>query len=374
MLVTANGLEVSIQGPKKRERLAIKSPYPIDTYALNLFASLGAMHLVAPYFPDSIVMNWTMPEQIIVLLEKMYEYHGKELSCTDRPIDVPENFFPLPADKIRAVSDTKAVVAYSAGKDSMWNLWWALERYGPDNVLVVHTRGLNRNNGSNELKWTLKQQKKFGFKHLHVIELLNASENTGYATMVSRDMFLTGIMVPLAVDFGAAHIITEGFAEEAELEPFTGHAPNMVYFNKVLKDLGLPVQVIWRDRAEMDIVKDLYEHKPEWMPYVCNCFTIPCRQPNFARLFAKRCPSIKLYKSQCGSCVKCRIIILGRLLYGRRPWEVFRVNDVRAFLKNTDQWMRATDEHHTDMLTPSFMRDYAQACKMYLYHPRHKTA
>ncbi len=257
----------------------------------------------------------------------------------------------------------RVVVAYSAGKDSMWNMWWALREYGPENVMAFHISGLNRNNASHEREFCLRQQKEFGFKNFKIVSLLNSSRNTGYRTMLSRDIFLSGVAIPVALEFGAQKIITEGFAETGSAEPFSGQPGNIGFFNKILHQLGIWVQVSWRNRLEMDTVKDLFESKPEWMPHVCNCFASPHHFPSRRAYWVAKAPSFKLYDSQCGSCVKCRIVNLGRILYDTNLKVLEK--DIVWFLQNTDNWARTNRIKLRDMIGGSFSRDFKIACVKY---------
>ena len=363
--VELNGLSLSMQGPEKIERLGIRSSYPADESSRTLFASLGTMHLVGRHLPRTIQTNFAIPQPIQELIGAMYRSQGKNppaLACSSEIQEwiPPAAYWPEPP---------RVAVAYSAGKDSMWNLWRAIERYGVENILVIHVRGLNKNNGSNEYQYTLRQQKKFPFQHLTVIDLLNSSTNTGYKTMVSRDMFLAGLAIPHALAFGATKIITEGFKEETPDEPFSGLEKNMTYFNGILSQLRVRVRVAWWNRSEQDIVRDLYRHRPRWMPHLCNCFSIPNRKAHLRDCWAHNAPTIKLYDSQCGSCIKCRIVNLARLELDPACRNVRR-EDVVYFLKNTDTWMRSPDNIHIDMITPSFLRDYRRMCRQYGVVPK----
>ena len=352
-----------MRGPEQIERLSIRNDYPWDSFSESLFAQIGTMHLVAPYLPREIRTNFFIDRSIRELITKMYASENKEVQGF-----VFKPLFDIP--KIGKTSPQKVAIAYSAGKDSMWNLWWASEKYGMDNVLVVHIRGLNKNSGPNEVKNVLNQQKKFGFKHLEVIELLNGSLNTGYQIMRSREMFLAGLIIPVAMRFGASTIIREGFFD-IDSGYFTGLESNMLYFNRILKKLGIPVQVDWRNRDEMLTIKDLYDNKPEWMPYVCNCFTIACYQGSHRRNFQKAMPTLPLYDSQCGVCVKCRITNVARVLYDPAV-RTTDPEDIRTFLEKTDNWIRNQQKANKgkmsnvlDMIEGPFMRDYAEACRQY---------
>lgn len=274
-------------------------------------------------------------------------------------------------------SRKKVVILYSAGKDSMWNLMWAMEEYGVDNVLVLHIRGLNKNSGPNEYKNVLNQQKKFGFKHLEIIELQNGSLNTGFRIIRSREMFIAGLAIPIALKFNASRIIREGYFDCTDPDTyFTGVESNMIYFNRILDRLSIPVQVYWRNRDEMLTIKDLYDKKPGWMPNVCNCFTIACYQGSHRRTFQKSMPTFPLYNSQCGVCVKCRIINIARILYDPKIRKA-GPDDIRTFLEKTDNWIRnqqkanqGTMSNVLDMIEGPFMRDFATACRQFDVHAR----
>ena len=182
--------------------------------------------------------------------------------------------------------------------------------------------------------------------------------------MRSRDMFLAGVITSPALEFGASQIITEGFAEEKETDPFSGQAKYMRYFNRILSSLGIPVQVTWRDKEEMDIVKDLLDNCPDWLPHVYNCFAAPCYTPNLRRAWAKRAPTFPLYDSQCGSCVKCRITNVARVLYDP-TMETVKEKDIKIFLENTGKWIRTNRIRLAELIEGSFLRDFKAACKKF---------
>lgn len=368
---------LSMQGPDRTENLAIKSEYPWNPFSESLFVQLGTMHMVAPYLPKNIRVNFGIYPQIKELIGKMYvsvanEKKGKKLKTPrfhSLPVAIPVYAFPFPTLG-QFYKNSKIAILYSGGKDSMWNLMWAIEEYGVDNVLAIHIRGLNKNNGPNEFKHVLKQQKEFGFKHLAIIELNNGSANTGFKMMRSREMFIAGLAIPIAIEFGASKIVREGYFDCTDPDTyFTGVEANMLYFNDVLKKMGIPIDVYWRNRDEMLTIKDLYDRRPEWMPYVCNCFTVLCYQPSHRRNFQKAMPTFPLYDSQCGVCVKCRITNIARILYDSSMNKV-ATEDVRTFLQKTDTWIRNQKRANAgkmsnvlDMIAGPFMRDFELACQ-----------
>lgn len=359
---------LSMKGPKRLETLSIEKNYPWDGFSQNLFASLGTMHLVAPYLPKVITVNFNVPEPLAALINAMYRFEGR-----GKPpvlISTESSAKLAPTLPLFSKGSKKVAIAYSAGKDSMWNLWRAAKKYGIDNVLAVHVRNLNKNNGSDELKYTLRQQKIFGFKNLEIIELKNGSLNTGFQTMRSRDMFLMGLTIPVALKFGATQILTEGFYGAQADEPFfTGAEENMRYFNEVLTNLGIPIKVAWKNRNEMHVIKDLFENCPNWMPHLCNCFTIPVYKGTQRKLWQKRTPTFPLYDSQCGVCVKCKIVNLARILYDPEAKKI-SPKDILAFLRLTDNWVRDKRVKRSDMIEGAFMDDFKRACSLYGIKPK----
>lgn len=375
--VNFDGRILSMQGPEQVERLGIKSEYPWTDFSESIFAELGTMHIIAPYLPLNIRTDdlYISPE-IKELIGKMYESRANEKGGRKRK---PPHFISPTIGhgytlKINSSSPRKekVVILYSAGKDSMWNLMWAIEEYGVDNVLVLHIRGLNKNSGPSEYKNVLNQKNKFGFKNLEVIELLNGSLNTGFRIMRSREMFIAGLAIPVALEFGASKIIREGYFDCTDPDAyFTGVEDNMVYFNRILNRLGIPVQVYWRNRDEMITIKDIFDRKPQWMPHVCNCFTIACYRGSHRERFQKAMPTFPLYDSQCGVCVKCKITNVARILYDPTMVKT-HPTDIRTYLEKTDKWIRdqkraneGTMSNVLDMIEGPFMRDYAKACRQF---------
>ena len=108
----------------------------------------------------------------------------------------------------------------------------------------------------------------------------------------------------------------------------------------------------------MAVFRDLFTHVPRWMPHTCSCYTPPARKARPRRRWARVAPTFPLYPSQCGSCVKCRVTNVARVLYDGAT----RSGDpagLRAFLEDTDRWMDRTDT--PPHLFPEGFRDELQA-------------
>ncbi|MBN2052739.1 hypothetical protein JW756_04515 [Candidatus Woesearchaeota archaeon] len=350
-----NGLEAVLEHNGRTERLLVKD-YPYIKGFEPVFAQFCAFHLLAPHLPKNVISNFPISNPMIKLINKMYSFEGEPSPRISSP---KVNIAGIPFK----TSNDKAVISYSAGKDSMWNLWWAQEEFGKDNVLAAHISGLNRSNSSDETRYALRQSKKFDFS-LEMLQLCNGSGGKGYQVMRSRDMFMVGILIPYALNFGASNIIIEGFGEDVRSsEPFTGHEQNMLLFNKTLKEMNIPIRVKWRNRKEMDVVKDLYINKPDWMSEVCNCFSPSHYKIALHNSWERRTPSIRLYDSQCGSCVKCRIINIGRILYD--PNFEATEEDITYYIKSTEKWYAEHKITHNDMIGGSFLEALTKAAKIH---------
>ncbi len=363
----ANGLSVTMHGPKGQEKLEISDdnvPFP-DLLKYWLY-QLGMMHLVAPYLYKRIRTNFQVEPLVQTLIGKMYNSEGKEAPVFDCNGNVLPNIDPKSLPK---PDPRKVAILYSGGLDSMWNRIWAEKRYGPENVLLIHIKGLNKSNSKQEYESTLNQVRTLGCKNFKLIDLLNSSRNCGHKVMVSRDMMIPAIALPYALAFGASKIIMEGFEEASKTEPFTGQEKNMIYFNDhVLQPLGMPVKVLWRNRLEMDVLKDLFTHKPHWVPMVCNCFMAPHWRKGHQILWNNRTPNFPLAKTQCGVCPKCKRVKIGEIRWNPQIKNVPK-EEIRKYLKITIGWINDRDSwRYRDTITPSFVRDLKWACKKYQVH------
>src|SRR3990172_2400866 len=121
------GFELSMVGPRikgkrRRERLVVRNADYSRLYLSQfLFSQLGLMHLLAPYFPKIVKTNFLIHPPFQDLIGKMYQ------SCGRIPpqFETQEGYFDF--GTFPETSAQKVVIAYSGGKDSMWNLWWAQE-------------------------------------------------------------------------------------------------------------------------------------------------------------------------------------------------------------------------------------------------------
>lgn len=344
-----------------KENLAIGGDYPRTELAEQLFHSFGLMQIVAPFLPELITTDFPVLEMAQTLTNQMYRNEGKPSPSWKTP-----GFISQLGNVCE--SGDENVVTYSGGKDSMWNMMHAREAGG--NPLAIHIKGLNQSVAGAEYKDVLKQQRIMKFP-LSVLELTNSRSQKGAPTMRSRDIFLTALSIPSALDYHANKIFLEGSFFEGSDEAgkqFCYLSSVWESYNKFLEEAGLPVQMVGTNRGEIDSIRDLLTNHPDWMPLVSNCFTMTgLRKPVRNRFLADapsavtKKPSFPLYDSQCGRCLKCRTVNLTRVVYDPTMQDPSLRPDIHFFLKDTDKWLKRKRSEIADIIDPGFDDLLAQA-------------
>lgn len=344
----------------KPEKLRVGGDYPKTALAEHLFHSFGLLQIVAPLLPSVIKTDFPVLEIAKSLTEAMYLCEGRQAPDWHVP------GFEQQTGQGVAAPGSKAVVTYSGGKDSMWNLMHTRdEGYEP---LAVHIRGLNQSVARSEHKDVLKQQALMQFP-LAVVDLENSSLQKGRLIVRSRDVFLTALAVPLALEYGADKIYLEGaVAPDTPGTQFCLRASTWETYNELLKQAGLPVQMVGTDRGEIDSIRDLLEQHPDWMPLVSNCFTMTGLRESVAGKFLEAAPSSRnrqpkfpLYDSQCARCLKCRTVNLTRVLYDPIMQNPELRPDIAFFLQDTTKWLKGKRREIADIMDPGFDDLLAQA-------------
>lgn len=343
--------KLSMSRPKaNRERIGIRSEFPNTEPSKEIFNGLGLMYLVSPYLPKKITTDFFVHEKFRDLISLMYQSEGKEkpiFALTDKRLVKEKDAFKTSRHE---TTNDRALLTYSAGKDSMWNLSWLLKERGLENVLAVHVKGMNRAVAKGEHDATIRQANKIGFQ-LNILDLLNSSKNSGRNVMRSRDMLLVGITIPLALQFGAANIYLEGGhlpKGSASGEPFNRYAEAWEEFNNLFKELNIPVRAAWRDIKGYEPVKDLLKDHPGWLELVHNCFAPPCYKPEKRRRWEKVAPTFPLFETQCGSCLKCREVNIGRIKHDPSIRKADR-KDIQEYIRSTVIWAKDHTQAVEDM-------------------------
>lgn len=250
-------------------------------------------------------------------------------------------------------SSKKAVVAYSGGKDSLWNMAWAQQKYGPENVLAVHIEGLNRAQGRREKEMVLRQARDLGFRNLRIIKIEQNTDQIygdGMHTGYFYYMFIVSLITPAAMEFGADKIITEGYQ----------HPSVMHRFNSVLQKLGVRVKTYWRDTGEMDVVKELAAHNPRWLKYICTCNVETKEQKRFRAALVNLIPTFPFGETECGFCEKCRIASVSRILHDPDMNDAEPL-DILSYLLDCIRWINSLQSPPSE----DFCDSLVEACEKY---------
>ena len=113
--IISGGSLLTFEGPMGRESLGINETLPQPALAQVLFSELGLMHLIAPYLPRVVSANFPISLPIRKLIGAMYQSEGRE------PPDLRMGVRSVRFSALRTDRD-KAAIAYSGGKDSIWNM------------------------------------------------------------------------------------------------------------------------------------------------------------------------------------------------------------------------------------------------------------
>ncbi len=71
MRIEYKDFELTLYGPKGRERLKINGDYPRNPVSELIFSNLGMMHLAAAYLPNRISSNFALSRPLITLVGRM---------------------------------------------------------------------------------------------------------------------------------------------------------------------------------------------------------------------------------------------------------------------------------------------------------------
>lgn len=331
-----------------REQLVIGGGYPRTTLAEEIFLSAGIGQLIGPFLPEVIKADVAVLELFHLLINEMYIANG---------LDKPEwevTRFDKGTRNLAPADNNSVEVTYSGGKDSLWNLWEAI-RLGLS-PHAVHIAGLNQSVAKAELEGVLRQQGAIGFP-LTVVELKNSRSSRGYSAMNWRDFFLAAVSIPTALEHRAGQIFLEGgYYQEGEAngKSFSYHDSAWKTYNRELKKMGIPVEMVGTDRSEINSIKDLLMSRPEWLSLVSNCFSMPVFRPGIRQGFQKNAPSFALYEGQCGSCMKCNTVNLVRLKYDPAIIKGATREDKQKVLVRTRSWLKRKRGEVADIIDPGF--------------------
>jgi hypothetical protein len=363
-----NPFGLTFQAPDKNRSLFIEEPGNFGSGApessQNLLRTLILAHLVIRHFPKTIETNFSVDHKIF--LDKLYNHYGfsppKIIKGSDQVIP---RFIEAESDKKEKVLYANA---HSGGLDSIYRAATLLNRN--QKVLITHIKNLNPKGGYKEALASKDQAKEFGIPYEEV-KLRNGTDNTGFAVMRTRDMFLALMVAMTAEPYGAKKVFIEGDMQTDPKSHFSEYGPAWIFFNKLIKETGLHSQVEGMDAHDIETVGAVIKLEKELgidiLPLVQNCFSADNQIGNNRRKWEREASFIadKSPYHWCGSCVKCRRMTLGRIYYNDPRLNGVPKKEVKYFVEDTYKWLENYPNNRA-LISESFMTHLNKLSKIYI--------
>lgn len=353
-----NPFGLTFQAPDKNRSLFIEEPknFGVGTTlsSQDLMRTVILAHLVIRHFPKTIETNF--PVENKVFLDRVYNHYG---FSPPRIIKNSEQTRPVFIDKDENKKEKILYAnAHSGGLDSVYRVAKLISENKP--VLITHIRNLNPKGNYQEAVASRKQAKSFGVPY-EEIRLRNGTDNTGFSTMRTRDMFLAIAAALVAEPYGVEKIFIEGDMQTNLSSHFSEYKPAWQFFNKLLKDSGLRSQVEGMDAHDIETVGAVIKLESEFgmdiLPLVQNCFSAVYQRENNRGKWERNTKFIasKSPEHWCGSCIKCRRMTLGRIYYNDPRFSGIPDKEIKFFVKDTYRWLEQYPNNRS-LISESFMK------------------
>jgi hypothetical protein len=353
-----NPFDLTMQTVEGKHSLAVMTPVTFgqgtSKETQDLMRAMMAAHLLGPTMPETIETNFDF--HFSELLNSMYEYYGKKKPTIKK---MPEQMKP----QIRSMGEDREryekATAHSGGLDSVYRIAKLLDR--GETPLAVHLKNLNASGNARESSASKEQCVAWKVPYVS-IQLRNGSGSVGVEKMKTRDLLLAlSVAVETAPNKIKTVLIEGGMGTERENCQFSENADVWKWFNKLLKETGLDVEVEGVDPGDIETIGEIIELEKKLkisiLPMVQNCFTAPFRIGNSRRRWQREAPEIAGQSSYhwCGSCFKCRRMTLGRLFYHDPRFAEVSERERRFFVDDTYKWMREYPQN-LDFISESFRK------------------
>lgn len=352
-----NPFELTSQDENGRHSLAVVAP---DSFGgstkketQDLMRSMMTAHILAPTMPEKIETNFDFhfPE----LLYALYDYYGKK-----KPRIIKSEGQVIPEIRSGKISEIsyKTATSHSGGLDSVYRIAKLLDK--GETPLAIHLKNLNAKGGYRESIASREQCESWKVPYVSVL-LRNGSGSTGFETMKTRDLLLALIVAVQAAPNEIKNVLVEGgMGNDPSTTHFSENENVWVWFNKLLKETGLDVEVVGVDPGDIETIGEILELEKKLkisiLPMVQNCFSASFQVGNNRRKWERETPKIAEQSSYhwCGSCHKCRRMTLGRLYYNDPRFESVSKNEKEYFVKDTYRWIKDYP-NNADLLSKSFL-------------------
>lgn len=320
----------------------------------DLLRTVMLAHLTIRHFPKVIETNFRVENR--EFLDKLYKHYGfgkpRIVKGEDR---VEPNYVGDPKSEEEKANYANA---HSGGLDSVYRVAKLLSE--GKSVSMVHLRNLNPKGNHREAVASRKQAEAFKVPFEEVV-LRNGTDNTGFDTMRTRDMFLALTTAMAAEPYGVKKVFIEGDMQTVPTAHFSEYAPAWIFFNRLIKDAGLGSRVEGMDAHDIETIGEVLKLEKklgvEILPLVQNCFTASYQMGNNRRKWERETPVIAENSPYhwCGSCTKCRRMTLGRIFYRDPRFSGVPRREVNYFIEDTYKWLKDYPDNR-DLISKSFMK------------------
>ncbi len=112
---------------------------------------------------------------------------------------------------------------------------------------------------------------------------------------------------------------------------------------RILHGWGIDIKVESENVSEYEVLRRMYQDRERagFMPYTHSCLRCD-RLMHFSRKWYRenlRLLSLRLYDGQCGSCFKCRVITLARILWDPKLRSAPR-EELQEYVSRTEEWRK----------------------------------
>ena len=351
-----NPFDLTMQDSRGTHRMAIEEPLSFgegtSKKTQDLMRSMMVTHMVGPMMPEKIQTNFEFhfPE----LLYELYDYYGKKKPKIEK---AKQQIFPVIRETQIEREEFDQATAHSGGLDSVYRIVKLLEQ--GETPLAVHLKNLNAKGNYRESIASEAQCREWGVPYVSV-RLRNGSGSSGFETMRTRDLLLALTVAVQVAPNKVKRVLLEGDMGRTKDYYFSENLDVWKWFNKVLRDTGLDMEVVGVDPGDIETIGEVIELEKKLgiaiLPMVQNCFSAPFQVENNRRKWERETPIIAEKSSAhwCGSCLKCRRMTLGRIFYQDQRLKNLSKVEIKFFVDDTYRWLEKYP-NNADLISPSFL-------------------
>ncbi len=322
----------------------------------DLMRSMMSAHLLGPVMPEKIETNFDF--HFSEILNSLYDYYGKK---KPRIVKLSGQVKPAIRDETVERKQFDQATSHSGGLDSVYRIVKLLEQR--EVPLAVHLKNLNAKGNFREALASEEQCRAWEVPYLSV-KLRNGSGSTGFETMRTRDLLLALTVAIESAPNKVKTVLIEGGMGNSKDFHFSENADVWKWFNQLLKETGLDVEVVGVDPGDIETIGEIIDLEKKLgisiLPMVQNCFSAPFQVDNNRRKWERETPIIAEKSSShwCGSCHKCRRMTLGRIYYADPRFKGVSKKEIEYFVQDTYHWMKLYP-NNADLLSQSFLSHLA---------------